>query len=408
MNKRLSPAWTLAILTGLNLFNYVDRFVLPAVLPPLQAEMRLDDGSAGRLVSQFIFGYFISAPLFGYMGDRYSRKWLIAGGIFVWSLGTMMTGMAHTFGMLLFYRVLVGFGEASYATLSPSLISDNFKGEWRNKALTIFYVAIPVGAAIGNIMGGEIAKHYSWRHAFIWAGAPGLLLALVMLPFKEPERGHADGADPGRAKPTPKDVLRLFVIPDYMLVVLGYAAYTFSVAAFGTWGPSFFVRAHGMDLAHADRFFGIMLVGTGLLGTFTGGYLASWWHTRNRAAYAWTLGISVMLATPLALMGFMVPNQLAAQGCLAAAMFLLFMSTGPVNTLTLETVPANLHASAMAVSIFTIHLLGDWKSSEIVGKLSTHWGLPKAVLVLPGFLFVAGVFWLALAFKTARRKENEK
>src|SRR3954463_3896443 len=132
MNKRLSPTWTLAILTGLNLFNYLDRFVLSAVLPKLQADLHINDGEAGRIVTAFMVGYFVTSPFFGYLGDRFSRKWLIALGIFVWSLGTVLTGYASGFAMLLCFRVLVGLGEASYATISPSLLSDAFGPAKRN------------------------------------------------------------------------------------------------------------------------------------------------------------------------------------------------------------------------------------------------------------------------------------
>src|SRR5437879_3395924 len=194
IRKQLTPFWILFILTGLNLLNYLDRSILNAVRTPLANDFQIGYGDSGRTVTAFMIGYFVTSPFFGYLGDRFPRKWLIAAGIFVWSLGTVFTGFAATFVLLLFYRVLVGLGEASYATISPSLISDQFGAERRNTALTIFYVAIPVGAALGNIFGGQIATHYSWRNAFIWAGAPGLLLALVLLPFQEPPRGQAGGA----------------------------------------------------------------------------------------------------------------------------------------------------------------------------------------------------------------------
>jgi len=403
MNRRLSPAWTLAILTGLNLFNYLDRYVLSAVLPPLKADLHLNDGQAGSIATAFMIGYFLTSPVFGYLGDRFSRKWLIAAGIFIWSVGTVLTGFAQGFVMLLGFRVLVGTGEASYATVSPSLISDSYHEERRNMALTIFYVAIPVGAALGNILGGAIAAHYSWRHAFIWAGAPGLLLALVLLPFNEPARGGGDSTA-HNSKPALADVFKLFRNPDFMLVTIGYTAYTFGMGAFGTWGPSFFVRAHHMTLESADSFFGVMLVVTGLLGTFVGGWLAGVWHRKNPAGYALTLGLSVLLAVPLAVLAFTLPAPHAAQACLAGAMFLLWFSTGPVNTVILDAVPVNLHASAMAVSIFMIHLFGDMWSSEIVGHLSDHWhSLQRAVMILPGALFVAALLWLWLAVKTSRK-----
>src|SRR4029453_13396634 len=126
MKRSLTPFWTLFILTGLNLFNYLDRFVLSAVLPPLQRELSISDGQAGRLVTAFMIGYFATSPVFGFLGDRWPRKWLIAAGIFVWSLGTVLTGFAGTFVLIIACRALVGLGEASYATISPSLISDTY------------------------------------------------------------------------------------------------------------------------------------------------------------------------------------------------------------------------------------------------------------------------------------------
>jgi len=153
----LSPFWILTILTGLNLMNYVDRFVLNAVRTPLADEFRLNYGQSGQMVTAFMIGYFVTSPLFGFLGDRFPRKWLIAFGILVWSIGTVLTGFASGFVMLLSFRTLVGFGEASYATISPSLISDSYGPARRNTALTIFYVALPVGSALGFILGGVIA-----------------------------------------------------------------------------------------------------------------------------------------------------------------------------------------------------------------------------------------------------------
>src|SRR5579872_4656840 len=218
MNKRLNPAWTLAILTGLNLFNYIDRAVLNAVRTPMAADFHVSYGDSGMAFTAFMIGYFLTSPIFGYLGDRASRKWLIAAGIFVWSLGTVLTGFAKTFPMLLAYRVLVGVGEASYATISPGLISDTFKPLHRNNALTLFYTAIPVGYALGYLFGGEMSARFGWRHAFIWAGAPGLLLALVLLPFADPQRGQSDAI----LKSTPenphvRDLLKLFRNPHYQL-----------------------------------------------------------------------------------------------------------------------------------------------------------------------------------------------
>jgi MFS transporter, Spinster family, sphingosine-1-phosphate transporter len=405
-NRSLSPFWTLFILTGLNLFNYLDRSVVPAVLTDMKSEFALSDGQVGRINTIFMLGYFLTSPVFGYLGDRVSRKWLIAAGIFVWSLGTVLTGFAPSFLVLLACRVLVGVGEASYATISPSLISDTYAPARRNNALTIFYVAIPVGSALGYIIGSMMAIQWGWRWAFVWAGLPGLLLATVLLPFREPARGAVEGGS-STAKPRLGDGLRLFRIPDFSLVVWGYTAYTFALGAFAVWGPSFLERVHNVPKQTASTFFGAVLVVTGLVGTMAGGFAATAWQRRNPAGYAWMLGLSAALSAPLGVAAFLTENKTASMSCLAAAMFFIFLCTGPVNTLILESVPLNLRASAMAMSIFCIHLFGDLWSSEIVGHLSDHWGnLRHAVLILPGALGVAALLWFMLAMKQRRRPRS--
>src|SRR4051812_32359572 len=358
--RQLSPFWLLFILTGLNLLNYLDRYILNAVRTPLAQDFHINYGNSGRTVTAFMIGYFVTSPFFGYLGDRLSRKWLIAFGIFVWSIGTILTGFANGFVVLLCYRVLVGLGEASYATISPSLISDAFTATKRNNALTIFYVAIPVGAALGYFLGGEVSAKWGWRYAFIWAGAPGLLLALILLPFKDPQRGQLDLAS-GEVlkKPTFSDYLSLFRNGQYQLLIWGYVAYTFAMGAFAFWGPTFLETVHHLPAPKPDRFFGGVLVVAGLIGTLVGGFAASAWQKRNPAGYAWLLASTTLLAVPAAFVALLASTTSGAMTFLAVTIFLLFLSTGPINTLIIESVPVNLRASAMALSIFMIHFFGD-------------------------------------------------
>jgi hypothetical protein len=232
-----------------------------------------------------------------------------------------------------------------------------------------------------------------------------LFLALVLLPFAEIKRGQSDGKTGEPAKrPTIRDILNLIRIPDYVLVVLGYTAYTFALGAFGHWGPTFLHRAHGVAVDRAGEFFGIVLVVAGLVGTLLGGFAATAWQKRNPAGYAWVLGLAVLAAVPLAFGAFLAGSTFWSMAFLAGAMFFLFLPTGPVNTLILQTAPVNLHASAMAVSIFTIHLFGDMWSPEIVGRLADSAGgnLSRAVLILPVALLLASALWLVLALKTQR------
>jgi FtsH-binding integral membrane protein len=201
------------------------------------------------------------------------------------------------------------------------------------------------------------------------------------------------------------EIFKLFRVRDYNLTVWGYVAYTFAMGAFALWGPSFLHRIHHIPEKEAGIFFGKVLVIAGLLGTLIGGYAATAWHKRNPAGYALTLGLSVLAAVPTAFFALWVTQTQLAMGLLALTMLLLFLSTGPVNTLIIETVPVHLRSSAMALSIFMIHLFGDMWSPEIVGRLSDRWhSLQKAVLILPLALAVCAVLWLILARYMARPK----
>lgn len=404
-NKRYWPVGSLIVLTGLNLLDYLDRQLLAAVLTPVKEELLLTDAQLGRLQSAFMWGYFLTSPLFGYLGDRVPRRWLIGGGVFVWSVGTLMTGHVSALWALMFFRVLVGFGEASFGTISPGWIADLFHGPKRNTAISIFYLAIPVGSALGYIVGGLIAARYGWRSAFLWAGYPGLLLALVLWWLKEPERGGGEGGAVGHApvKGGWREYGQLFSSKSYLLVVAGYIAQTFAMGGFALWAPTFLYRVHGMAVDKAATFFGAALVGSGLVATLGGGLVASAWQRRNPAGYAWMLGLTATLAVPTAFAAFLIDDATLARVALVGAMLLLFLPTGPVNTLILETVPVLLRARAMAGSIFAIHAFGDLWSPPLVGWLSDRTGsLKTAVLILPGALAVAASFWIWLAVRQAR------
>ena len=254
-------------------------------------------------------------------------------------------------------------------------------------------------------------EHGGWRTGFIWAGAPGLLLALLLLALREPARGASD--EPGAAtapKPTWRDTAALFRLRDFNLVLLGYTAYTFALGAFAPWAPTFLNRVHGLDLSKGDHFFGVVLVFAGLIGTLLGGLAATAWQKRNPAGYALMLTLSVAVAVPVALGAFLAPSLIVSMTLMGAAMFLLFLPTGPINTLIVESVPMALRASAMAASIFAIHLFGDLWSPPSIGWLADAWsstgnpevGLRQAVLVLPGALALAVGFWGWLAWRKRR------
>jgi len=418
MKNNPHPYFGLAFLTGLNLFNYMDRYVLASVVPPLKADLALTDTQIGWLTSAFMIGYFATAPVFGYLGDRGRRKGLIAFGVTFWSLGTILSGFCYEYWPLIGCRVLVGLGEASYAVLAPAWLSDLFPAERRNNAMTVFYVATPIGSALGYIAGGIALAYGGWRMGFWWAGAPGLLLALALLNLTEPARAKAEETTPA-SKPVASfcgaafgQFASLFRIGDYVLLLLGQTAYTFALGAFGAWGPTFLNRVHGLELGFADRFFGAALVVGGLLGTLTGGFAASAWQRKTRAGYALMLTLAASMTVLSGTVAFLDVSTELSMACLGAAMFLAFLPTGPVVTILIECVPAMRRASAMAASIFVIHLFGDFWSPVLVGRLA-DWGydpdrpgagLQHAMLALPAAMGFAVLFWGWLAWRQQKRQ----
>lgn len=412
--KPLWPVASLCLLTGLNLLDYLDRQILSAVLPPLQQELGLSDERAGTIGTAFMLGYFLTSPIFGYLGDRMPRRWLVAAGVFVWSLGTLLSGHASAFEMLVLFRVLVGFGEASFGTISPGWIADLFGPKRRNNAISWFYLAIPVGSALGYLLGGWIGAKYGWRAAFLWAGYPGLLLAFTLFLLREPARGASEpddasaGAKRGDAPLGWRSYSLLGKYPSYLLVVAGYVAQAFAMGGFSFWAPTFLVRVHRMELSAASGFFGQALVITGLLATLGGGYLATAWQRRTGTGYAWVLALSAIAAVPAAFAAFASRDLTQAKVALAAAMFCLFLCTGPLNTLILETVPVRMRASAVAASIFSIHMFGDLWSPQFIGYLSDRSGdLRHACLwALPGALVVSAALWCWLLAITKRRADS--
>jgi MFS family permease len=400
-----TSAWiALAILSGLNMLNYLDRYVMSAVLTPLQKDLGLDDAYGGWAASAFMLGYFITAPIFGYLGDRFPRKYLMLGGVLVWSLATAASGLAHHFSQLFAIRIFVGIGEACFVTMGPSWISDVFTATRRNTALTLFYVAVPVGSAIGFTIGGWFAKHGDWRHAFIYAGLPGVLLALTLLLLREPARGESDaGHLEGKAVPhaTVGEVAGLMLNGRYSLLVFGYAAQTFSIGAFGVWGPAFLHRIHELPLDRASSLFGEILAGTGLAATLLGGFIANRLRQRMSSGYVWVMALSMIIATPVCFFALTVGNATLSLVGLGVSMFFLFLPTGPIASQMFEIVPVHLRASAMAMCTFIIHLFGDLGSPAVVGYISdAAKSLRTGVLILPVVLVVGAVLWSVLIYFT--------
>src|SRR6266487_5873920 len=191
----------LAVLTLINLFNYLDRWIVAALAESMKhSELHLSDTQLGLLMTGFLAIYMLAAPLFGALGDRRSRTRLLGLGVGIWSLATALGGLARNYAALFAARAAVGIGEAAYGTISPALLADYFPRHKRGRVFAIFFAAIPIGSALGYIVGGLVDHYYGWRQAFFVAGIPGIVLAALALRLYEPPRGAHDAG----GAPTPR------------------------------------------------------------------------------------------------------------------------------------------------------------------------------------------------------------
>jgi MFS transporter, Spinster family, sphingosine-1-phosphate transporter len=391
-------AWVvLAVLTLVNLFNYLDRFVLAGVLELIHtSELHTTDFQDSLLATAFLVVYTAASPFFGTLGDRRSRPRLLASGVAAWSLAAGLTGLAPTFGWLLFARAFVGIGEAAYATIAPALLADYFPAAIRGRILSVFYSAIPIGSALGYVAGGALGSHFGWRAAFLVSGLPGLALALAAYFMPEaPTRRPAERAG-GLA-----DYGTLLRDRPYRIVVLGYAAYNFGLGGIAFWMPTFLQRVQGMALARANYLLGVITVITGFVGTLSGGWLGDRLKRRWREGYGWLNAVSTLLAAPCAYLAFTLRSQEWIVALIVAEV-LIFMSTGPVNSSIVGLVPPSMRATAMALSILAIHFLGDVPAMGVVGRLSDAITLERAVLIIPAAVLLGGLIWLYGAWRGER------
>jgi MFS transporter, Spinster family, sphingosine-1-phosphate transporter len=403
-----SALLALWVLTSINLLNYVDRYIVSPLVPDLERSLHITDAQISWLVPSFMLVYMLTAPLFGAWGDRGSRTRPIALGVFIWSLATMLSGLAQNYPQLLAARALVGIGEAAYVAISPALLADLFDEDRRGRIYAVLNMAIPIGAALGYILGGWIGHHFGWRPAFFVGGAPGMLVALAVLWLPDPPRGARDKGGPTGPKPGAgiRGALRVYLnlaarMP-YLLAVLGYAAYTFALGGLAFWMPTFLERVRGIPMLKASTTFGAIVVVTGFLGTLAGGWLGDYCLKRSRQGYLWFCGVSTLLAVPFALLALTAAAPTTYYPAIVVAELLLFMSTGPVNAAIANMVSPLERASAIALSMFAIHLFGDVPSPVIIGHISNAESLARAVLIVPLAIAVGGLIWLVSAHVAAR------
>jgi len=399
-------ALTLALLFAINLLNYIDRYVLPGVLPLVEKHFGVSKERLGWLAPAFLVVYMLTSPAFGLLGDRRPRRLLIGAGVQLWSLATAAAGLARSFGELLVSRMLVGVGEAAYGTTAPTVISDLYPQRSRGRALALFYVAIPVGSALGYVLGGAIGSASSWRAAFWIVGLPGLLVGLLAYWMREPVRGASEGVEEQQLrrylarKVRLADYLGLLRNRSYLLNTLGMTAYTYAVGGISYWMPTYLNQQRRLPLAAASFRFGLVTVGTGIAGTLGGSWLAERLARRLRGAYFLVSGAGMLAAALPFYLAVTSERPAVYWPALILAELFLFVNTGPSNTVIVNVTAPALRTTAFAANILVIHALGDVLSPVVMGRIADRADLGTAflstlaVVVLSGLAWLAGTPWL--------------
>ena len=378
--------WTFLILFAMNMLDYIDRWALSGVTEKIKQEFGVSDETIGSLNMYFLISYSLISPIMGWAGDRFKRTWLLAAGVGIWSLATVGTGLARDFDHLKLARSFLGIGEASYGVLAPTILMDLYPKERRSRILSYFYLAMPVGYALGVILGGSIASYTgSWRSVFFFVGVPGFLAAVAALFLPEPVRGTSEGIDVDRlrshekAGATKADYRDLAVNSSFTYCVLGLSAYTFAFGGLAYWLPAYLERVKGWDQKTTVLSLGLTGLFAAIIGMSGGGWVADKLAKSNPKALFTVSGISMLLSVPCIVLAIYSTHHATVILWLFLAEALLFANTGPCNAVIANVVAPNLRATAYAISTFAIHFLGDVWSPRLMGYVSDLCGKPDTM-----------------------------
>ena len=395
--KSMSGARTaLFLLLGINVFNYIDRQILAALEPDIRATFFAPGDvdamwKTGLLGDAFFVTYMISAPILGLLADRISRWIIVGSAVILWSLASGGSGLAATFSILFATRIFVGIGEGGYGPAAPTILADLFPIEIRGRVMAVFYTAIPVGSALGYVIGGVVGAHFGWRWAFYLVTLPGLLLGLLCFWQRDPRvTGHHLARESARRGIG--DYLRLFRTRSYLINCVAQTLMTFVTGGLGFWVAAY-LRYRNQSPDVGMTIFGLITVVAGLVSTLLGGIIADRLRPRFAGSYFWVSGIGMLIACPFFVATLYIPFP-AAWITMFLAIFFLFLNTGPSNTALANVSLPAVRATAFAANIFVIHAFGDVQAFWLLGYIGGHANMHVAFLFVSAIIFASGVTWL--------------
>ena len=390
------------ILFIINVLNYADRYVLPAVLPKIQADLGLTPLQEGLLGSSFLFVYAIATLPLGVWADRSVRKNIVALCVGIWSVATVLAGFTVNFVQLFSVRSVLGIGEAGYARASLSLLGDFFSKEKRGRILSYWSSGTLLGAAIGFALGGLVADTFGWRYAFFLVGIPGLIAAFLAWRMHEPKRGafeSSEGSEPNSVpvhgsigKDFQGSLKILRHIPTYWTLVAALVFSFFTIGGTSFWLPSYIVNSFHLSVGRAGLISGAVLVGSGLIGTVAGGWLADMVQRRRPEGRLLVAACGFLIGAPLVFVALLIHSLPLFVSVFIIAAISLNFCTGPLNAVIQDVISPALRATAIGLSLLLAHLLGDAAAPFVIGAIANNTSLGLALTATaPTFLFLAGL-----------------
>ena len=366
--------YALGILLVVYVFNFIDRSILAILLEPIKREFQVSDTYLGFLsgIAFALFYTVVGIPVARW-ADRGNRRTIIALALFTWSAMTAVTGLARSFGQLALARIGVGVGEAGCSPPAPSLISDLFPPERRATALSIYALGIPIGGGIGFLAGGWLNELFDWRTAFIVVGLPGVLLAaLVRFTLREPPRGVYDPpAAADVARPSAREALSfLWSLRAFRHISFGGALHAFYGYGAQAFIASFFVRSHGLETGEIGTWLAVLGFTGGVAGTYLGGWLADRYGARDVRWYVWVPALATLVYIPFAFLLYLWPDARTALVLWLPGATLGGMYLGPTFAMTQSLVRPEMRATASAILLFILNIIGLGLGPQGVGILS--------------------------------------
>ena len=410
--------YVLGLVVLVYVINFIDRQIFSILIEPIREEIALSDLQLGLLGGiAFAIFYTLAGIPIARWADVGVRRNIVALAMVIWSCMTMFTGTAKSFGGLIIARVGVGIGEAGCSPPIHSLISDYFPPEKRGTALSTYALGIPIGAAIGTLLGGWIGAEFGWRMAFFVVGIPGVLVAiLVRFTLREPPRGFSEPAADDAAKTEVLETVPLKQVLHFMWSLKSFRHLSFAGAlhAFVGYGvglflPSFFMRVHGFSLKETATY--LFLLGlTGMIGTFFGGYLGDRFGQTDKRWYMGIPGIATLASVPFAAMFYTTADPhiallFAIPGAILGPMYL-----GPTFAMTQTLVTPAMRAMASAILLFILNLIGLGLGPVAAGWLSDTLKPTYGEESIRYSLFILAVFgnlWATVHYYFASKTINE-